>query len=293
MRATTVGFSGSGASRRALRWTVQDCAATGRPLHVLLGPAAGHRDLDAVLGEELLRVAGREPRFDVTLTTDDTARALLVAAADSTQLVLGCGRDVAPLGPGTGPVLGAVLPRCPVPVVLVGPQAVLTPARRVVVATDATDTADATGTADAADTATDGAVAAWAADRELPLRLLTTWRARPPEPGSAEAERRHAHLLAAGRHHAARARLSAATHRPVHADVVEGPLADVVPRRLSVGDLLVVAAGAVPDLPVRTLRSPVVLVPPPSTRPPVPTGEPGDRQRVQVPPVGHPALTGA
>ncbi|PRY13547.1 universal stress protein [Kineococcus rhizosphaerae] len=242
MRATTVGFSGSGASRRALRWAVQDSAATGWPLHVVVGPGAGHRDLDAVLAEELLRVPGREPPVDVTLTTGSVAHALL--AADSAQLVLGCGRDTAPLGPGAGPVLGVVVPRSTVPVVLVGPQAVLTPPRRVVVVSSS------------GDPGSDGSVADRALDRDLPVRLLTTWSA-----GSDPAERRHAHLVATGRHHETRARVSAATHRPVQAEVVEGRLEDVLPRRLSVGDLLLVAAGTVGTLPVRTLRSPVVLVP--------------------------------
>ncbi|WP_432542904.1 hypothetical protein [Kineococcus sp. SYSU DK002] len=243
MHATTVGFSGSGASRRALRWAVQDCAAADRPLHVLLGPGAGHTDLDAVLAEELLRVPGREPRVDVTLTTDDVAHALLAASARSDLLVLGCGRGLTPVGPGTGEVLGAVLPRCPVPVVLVGPRAVLTATRRVLVVSSE-----------------ERAVADWAVDhgRDLPLRLLTTWQAAGP----GEAERRHAHLEAAGHHHVARARLSSAGHRPVHADVVEGAAADVVPQRLVVGDLVVVAGGAEAALPVRALRAPLVVVPP-------------------------------
>lgn len=247
MRATTVGFSGSGASRRALRWAVQDSAATGWPLHVVLGPDAGHHDLDAVLAEELLRVPGREPAVDVTLTTGSVARALLTA--DSVQLVLGCGRDVAPLGVGGGQVLGLVVPRSRAPVVLVGPRAVLTPPRRVlVVCADRADGADGA----------DEAVVARALDRDLPLRLLTTWSA---DPASGEAGRRHAHLLAAARHHALRAGLSAGTHRPVRAEVVEGRFEDVLPRRVSVGDLLLVTADVVDALPVRTLRSPVVLVP--------------------------------
>ncbi|WP_432510591.1 universal stress protein [Kineococcus sp. SYSU DK001] len=243
MHATTVGFSGSGASRRALRWAVQDCAAADRPLHVLLGPGAGHTDLDAVLAEELLRVPGREPRVDVTVTTDDAAHALLAAAARSDLLVLGCGHGLTAAGPGTGEVLAAVLARCPVPVVLVGPRAVLTATRRVLVLSSA-----------------EQAVADWAVERgpDLPLRLLTTWQA----PGPGGADRRHAHLEAAGRHHLARARLSSAGHRPVHADVVEGAAGDVVPQRLVVGDLVVVAGGSEAELPVGTLRAPVVVVPP-------------------------------
>lgn len=248
MRRATVGFSGSGASRRALRWAVQDCAATGQALHVVLGPGAGaeHGHLDAVLAEELGRVLGREPRVDVTATTDDTAHALLAAAADSGSLVLGCGRMVAPSGPGTGRILQVVLPRTPVPVVLVGPQAVLTPPRRILVVSSV-----------------DAAVSDWALERAagLPLRLLTTWQARSVATRPSSGERRHAHLLAATRHHAVRARLSAGSHRPVRADMTEGLVGEVVPQRLTVGDLVVVSAAVLRGLPLRTLRSPVVLVP--------------------------------
>lgn len=257
---TTVGFSGSGASRRALRWAVQDCSATGHPLHVVLahGAVAGPGELEAVLDDELSRVPGREPGVDVTVTTGDAAGALLAAAAESSVLVLGCGRKVAPLGPGTGKVLSVVLPRAPGPVVLVGPQAVLMPPRRVLVVSSV-----------------DAAVADWALERggHLPMRLLTTWSPRSITTRPSAAERRHAHLLAAGRHHAVRARLSAVSHRPVQADITEGLVGEVVPQRLSVGDLVVVASGAVRGLPIRTLRSPVVLVPPSERRIELPVGD--------------------
>jgi len=253
VRRVTVGFSGSGASRRALRWAVQDCAATGASLHVVLGPGgtAHHGHLDDALAVELQRVQGREPRVDMTVTTDEPAHALLAAAKDSSLVVLGCGRKVAPVGPGSGRVLSVVLPATPVPVVLVGPQAVLTPPRRVLVVSSS-----------------DAAVSDWAAGRgaRLPVRLLTTWQARSIATRPSSAERRHAHLVAAERHHAVRALLSAASHRPVQADMTEGVLGEVVPQRLAVGDLVVVSAGAVRGLPLRTLRSPVVLVPRSSRR---------------------------
>lgn len=250
---TTVGFSGSGASRRAVRWAVQDCAATAHPLHVVLasGAAAGPGELDALLADELSRVPGREPQVDVTVTTGDPASALLLAAADSAELVLGCGRKVAPTGPGTGKVLSVVLPRSPAAVVLVGPQAVLTAPRRLLVVSS-----------------TDAAVSEWALERgrDLPLRLLTTWRARSVATRPSDGERRRAHLVAAGRHQAVRSVLSAAAARPVRADVTEGFVGEVVPQRLTVGDLVVVAAASVQALPIRTLRSPVVLVPPSERR---------------------------
>lgn len=245
---TTVGFSGSGASRRALRWAVQDCAATGHPLHVVLarGAAVGRGELEALLREELSRVPGREPDIHVTVATEEPVAALLAAATGSSELVLGCGRKVAPVGPGSGKVLRVVLPRSPVPVVLVGPQAVLTAPRRLLVVSS-----------------TDAAVSDWAVERvgNLPLRLLTTWRPRSVATRPSAGERRHAHLVAAGRHQAVRAKLSAATHRPVRADITEGVVGEVVPQRLTVGDLVVVAAASVRALPIRTLRSPVVLVP--------------------------------
>jgi Universal stress protein family len=246
---TTVGFSGSGASRRALRWAVQGCAVTGHRLHVVLarGALAGPGELEELLREEALRAPGGGPEVDVTVTTGEPADALpAAAAADGAALVLGCGRRVTSVGAGTGRVLRAVLPRTPVPLVLVGPQAVLTPPRRVLVVS-----------------AADEAVAGWVLERggDLPVRLLTTWwpwsAATPP----GEAERRHARGAAAARHEAARARLSAG-RGPVRAEVVEGFPGEAVPQRLTVGDLVVVAAGTVAELPVRTLRCPVVLVPP-------------------------------
>jgi hypothetical protein len=255
---TTVGFSGSGASRRAVRWAVQDCAATGHPLHVVLalGAHAGPGDLEALLEDELVRLPGREPVVDVTVTTAEAAPALLAAAADSAVLVLGCGRRVAPTGAGTGKVLRVVLPATPVPLVLVGPQAVLTAPRRLLVVSSS-----------------DEAVAGWVLERggDLPVQLLTTWwpwsAASPPGP----AERRHAHLLAAARHQAARARLLTG-RGAVRAEVVEGFPGEAVPQRLTVGDLVVVAAATVPELPIRTLRSPVVLVPS-GSRVGAPTGD--------------------
>lgn len=257
---TTVGFSGSGASRRALRWAVQNCAVTGHPLHVVLahGAAAGPGELEALLEEEISRVPGREPQVDVTVTTSEPATALLLAAAESSELVLGCGRKVAPIGPGTGKVLRVVLPRSPVPLVLVGPQAVLTAPRRLLVVSS-----------------TDAAVSDWALERvgNLPLRLLTTWQPRSIATRPSAGERRHAHLVAAGRHQAVRSVLSAATHRPVRADMTEGVLGEVVPQRLTVGDLVVVAAASVRAMPIRTLRSPVVLVPPSDRRIELPAPE--------------------
>lgn len=253
---TTVGFSGSGASRRAVRWAVHDCAATGNPLHVLLalGAAAGPGDLDALLADELLRVPGREPGVDVTVTTADAVSALLDEAASSAVLVLGCGRRVAPVGAGTGKVLQRVVPRAPVPLVLVGPQAVIRAPKRVVVVS-------------AVDADADEGVASWVLGRggDLPVQLLTTWWPWSTTNPPAAAEREHAEAAAAERHRVARARL--VTGRgPVRAELVEGFAGEVVPQRLTVGDLVVVAAATLPELPVRTLRSPVVLVPPAGRR---------------------------
>ena len=261
---TTVGFSGSGASRRAVRWALQDCAARGRPLHVVLarGAAAGPGDLEALLADELLRVPGRGPEVDVTVTTGEPGPALLSAAADSAALVLGCGRRVASVGAGTGRVLRVVLPRTPAPLVLVGPQAVLTAPRRVLVVSSADD-----------------AVAGWVLERggDLPVRLVTTWWPWSAAAAPGAAELRHARSAAAAQHEAARSRL-AAGRGPVRAEVVEGFPGEVVPQRLTVGDLVVVASGTVAELPVRTLRAPVVLVPPGGRRP-VPA-EPGGTGRV-------------
>nr|WP_276612159.1 universal stress protein [Kineococcus vitellinus] len=243
-RRVVVGFSGSGASRRALRWAVLECAATARPLRVVLvreGSSAAPAHLEQALAQELERVPGREPAVDVTVTTGGPVPALLVEAADGALLVLGRGRG----GAGGGRVLAGCLQHTPVPIVLVGPQAVLGPPRRLLVVS-------APGSAD------DPAPVAWAARAgRLPLGLLTTWQA-----GSAGAERRHAHLLAAQRHHAVLARLGAARGVPVRAAVAEGATGDVLARRAVVGDLAVVAATAVRALPVHLLRVPLVLVPP-------------------------------
>ena len=244
-RRVVVGFSGSGASRRALRWAVLECAATSRPLRVVLvreGSTAAPAHLEQALAQELERVPGREPAVDVTVTTGRPVPALLVEASDGALLVLGSGRGGAP---GGGRVLAACLEHTPVPVVLVGPQAVVGPPRRLLVLSTP-------GSGD------DPAPVAWAARADrLPLRVLTTWQARP-----AGAERRHAHLLAAQRHHAVLAQLGAARGGPVRAVVAEGATGDVLARRAVVGDLVVVAATAVHALPVHLLRVPLVLVPP-------------------------------
>jgi hypothetical protein len=221
---------------------VQSCASSARPLHVVVGPGGGHTDLDELLAEELERVPGREPPVDVTLTTDDPVHTLLRAAVDGADLVLGCGRDVG--ARPTGDVLGPVLAAAPGPVVVVGPRAVLTPARRLLVVSSAQD-----------------AVTDWVLrrGRDLPVHLLTTWWA--PLLADGGTGRRHAHLAAVAVHHTVRARLSVGTHRPVRAEVAEGELADVLPRRIGVGDLVVLAAPSLRALPLRTLRAPVVLVP--------------------------------
>ena len=264
-RHTTVGFSGSGASRRALRWTLQEAAVSGRDVHVVAvdpphgppcripgGPTLVHlpsQELDGALAEELGRLPDRRPTVTTSVVTGDPGPALLLAAAGSALLVLGCGRRVAPVGPGAGRVLRACLPATPVPVLLVGPQAVLMPPRRLLVVSHPNP-----------------GVLEWSVERAapsgIPLRLLTTWTAasttatRPDE-----AARRRAHLVAAERHRVAKGQLAAASPRPVRSDITEGPLAEVVPQRLAVGDLVVCGLSDVRQLPIRTLRSPVVLVP--------------------------------
>ncbi|MGI4896257.1 MAG: universal stress protein [Janthinobacterium lividum] len=261
---TTVGFSGSGASRRALRWALQEATLTGRAVHVVaVDPPHGPRHpdpslpvlqqlpsdvLERTLGEELQRLPGRAGAVTTSVVTGDPGPALLLAAAGSSSLVLGCGRKVGPIGPGSGRVIRACLTKAPVPVVLVGPQAVLAAPRRLLLVSSP-----------------DVAVTDWvlgAAGRtRVSLRLLTTWSATSIATRPSTAERRHAHLLAAQRHQQVRARLASGSARPLRADITEGELAEVVPQRVSVGDLVVVGASDLRRLAVRTLRAPVVLVP--------------------------------
>ncbi|WP_432484115.1 universal stress protein [Kineococcus esterisolvens] len=274
---TTVGWSGSGASRRALRWALLEAAAAGGAVHVVaVDPPHGEpppgappgppvrplpsASLQAVLAEEVERLPGRCPRVTTSVVTGDVATALLVAASGGGWLVLGCGRRVGPLGPGTGHVLRGCVPRSPVPVVLVGPQAVLTAPRRLLVVSDAAFAA-------ASDAAVD-----WTARRAeatgCGVRLLTAWSTPPsPSPSSSSSppsSRERRAPVALQRYRSTRERLVVASRRPVVADVVQGRVGDAVARAVHVGDLVVAASADAAVLPVRTLRAPVALVPPAS-----------------------------
>ncbi|WP_432493583.1 universal stress protein [Kineococcus gypseus] len=263
---TTVGWSGSGASRRALRWALAEALDAHGSVHVVAvdpphGPPPSRSlpapptaplpsaSLAAALAEEREHLPGRFPPVTTSVVTGDPVTALLVAAASCGWLVLGCGRRVGPLGPGDGQVLRGCLARSPVPVVLVGPQAVLTPPRRLLVVSDAALAA-----------ASDAAVeftAQRARATGWDVRLLTTWSPPPGTPAS----RDRRSPLALQRHRGARERLAAAAHRPVVADVVQAPPGDAVARGARVGDLVVAATADAATLPVRTLRAPIVLVP--------------------------------
>ncbi|WP_337061508.1 universal stress protein [Kineococcus sp. G2] len=258
---TTVGWSGSGASRRALRWALLEACAAGGAVHVVAvdpprepappggaAPVPPSASLPAALAEELERLPGRCPPVSTTVTTGDVpsgagavAAALLVAAADGGWLVLGCGRHADPLT--AGHVLRGCVPRSPVPVVLVGPGAVLTRPRRLLVLADAALAA-----------ASDAAVeltARRARTVGCDVRLLT----EPAAPGRSRPGSAH-------RHRTTRQQLAAAAHRPAVAGPVDGPPGDAVARAQRTGDLAVAAAADVAVLPLRTLRVPVVLVPP-------------------------------
>ncbi|WP_432493930.1 universal stress protein [Kineococcus auxinigenes] len=192
---TAVGWSGSGASRRALRWALREAAASGRAVHVVAvdPPSPGDPPstappstaLPEALAEELERLPGRCPPVSTSVVTGDVATALLVAASGSRWLVLGCGRGVGPVGTGDGDVLARCLAHCPAPVVLVGPQAVLADPRRLLAVRGAGGAgAGGIGSIGVARTGTSGAavaravhvgdlVVAAAADAgTLPLRTL-------------------------------------------------------------------------------------------------------------------------
>lgn len=252
MTHVTVGFSGSGASRRALRWALWDAAATGRPVHVVTVDGGPGRAVDPppaqalaeTLPGELHRLGDRVPPVDTVELGGDPVANLLVAAAGSLALVVGCGRRVGPVGPGSGRALRSLVRRTPVPLVLVGPQAVLTATRRLLVLSDEDDV-----TAGWASTA--------AAERGAGVRLLTVWGGWP----DVAQERTEARDRAGQRHQRAAALLARGQHRPLPAEVAEGALHDVVGTRVHVGDLVVVGAGQVDDVPMRTVRAPVVVLP--------------------------------
>ncbi|WP_432547849.1 universal stress protein [Kineococcus sp. SYSU DK004] len=239
---TVVGFSGSGASRRALRWALLDAAATGALVHVVAvdpphgpppvsGPARPplpSQQLAECLADEREHLPGRAPEVTTAVVTGTAATNLLVAAACADLLVLGCGRRVGPHGPGDGHVLREVLPHAPVPLVLVGPGAVLAPARRLVVVP-------------AADAAGEDVAAGWAARRAVTGGV----RSRT---------------------------------------VLRGPAREELPAATGVGDLVVCGAGGLAGVPLRTLRAPVVVVPPAARRVVLPDAGAvaGDRRRVPV-----------
>ncbi|WP_432503235.1 universal stress protein [Kineococcus arenarius] len=183
---TAVGWSGSGASRRALRWALREAAASGRAVHVVAvdpprrpAPPPPSAALPAALAEELERLPGRCPPVSTSVVTGDVATALLVAASSSRWLVLGCGRGVGPSGTGDGDVLARCLAHCPVPVVVVGPQAVLAGPQRLLAVRGAGGTVTRAGVTVTAGGAVaravhvgDLVVAATADAGALPLRTL-------------------------------------------------------------------------------------------------------------------------
>lgn len=250
MTHVTVGFSGSGASRRALRWTLWDAAATGTPVHVVTvdpgpdGSVPPSRALAGTLPGELHRLADRLPTVTTESVAGDPVANLLLAAAGSSALVVGCGRRVGPVGPGRGRVLRDLVHRAPVPLVLVGPQAVLTATRRFLVLSDDEDVAA-------------GWALSAATDRGADLRLLTAWGGWPPVP----ADRDGARARAEQRHQRAAVLLARGQRRPLPAELVEGATHDAVATRVRVGDLVVVGVGEVDDVPLRTARAPVVVLP--------------------------------
>jgi len=258
---TTVGFSGSGASRRALRWALMDGAATGRCVHVVAVdpphrttlPAPLHevlpsQALERTLPEELQHLPGRAPDVTTSCVTGTAHVALLMAAATSDALVLGVGRRVGPVGPGNGHVVRECVPHSPVPLVLVGPQAVVSPARRLLLVSS-----------------DDDGVATWALGRArssgLQVRVLTTWSVSPLRYPDFDDERRRRHVLAAQRHQRVGRLVAPVARRSIRADIAEGLLGDVLAHRVTVGDLVVVGGVDPHDVPLRTLRAPVVLVP--------------------------------
>ena len=252
MTHVTVGFSGSGASRRALRWALRDAAATGRPVHVVTVDPGGSgpetvppsRALAETLPGELHRLADRRPTVTTASPVGGTVAELLLAAAGSSALVVGCGRKVGPVGPGRGRVLRDLVRRVPVPLVLVGPQAVLTVTRRLLVLSDDDDV-------------TAGWALAAATTRGADLGLLTAWGGWPEVP----ADRAGARTRAGQRHERAAVVLARGRRRPLRAEIAEGATHDVVATRVRVGDLVVVGAGEVDDVPLRTARAPVVVLP--------------------------------
>lgn len=258
---TTVGFSGSGASRRALRWALVEGAATGRSVHVVavdpphrttlpapLREVMPSQALEQTLPEELRHLPGRAPDVTTSCVTGTAHVALLMAAATSDALVLGVGRRVGPVGPGTGHVVRECVPHAPVPLVLVGPQAVVSPARRLLLVSS-----------------DDDGVATWALGRArssgLQVRVLTTWSVNPLRYPDLDDERRRRHVLAAQRHQRAGRLVAPVARRSIRADIAEGQLGDVLAHRVTVGDLVVVGGVDPHDVPLRTLRAPVVLVP--------------------------------
>ncbi|MFB9376764.1 universal stress protein [Kineococcus gynurae] len=258
----TVGFSGSGASRRALRWALHDAAEHGGDVHVVavdpphpggpagpLSPLSPSQSLAAHLPEEIEHLAGRAPTVRTTTLTGTPATALLLAAADSDALVLGCGRKVSPVGPGTGHVVRDCVPNAPVPLVLVGPQAVVGASRRLLVVTSEDDAGER-----------------WALHRaqeaRLPVRVLTTWVQNPLLALATDQDRPLHRDQAQARHHRACETLAPVARRSVQADVVEAYLRDVLAHRVGVGDLVVLGSAEAHEVPLRTLRAPVLLVPP-------------------------------
>ncbi len=95
------GFLRLGRRRGALRWAVQSSAAAGRPLHVVVGPGGTHADRTSCWPRSwnASRAANPPSTSPSPPTTPSAPRPRRAGGAD---LVLGCGRDVGPRGPGRG-----------------------------------------------------------------------------------------------------------------------------------------------------------------------------------------------
>ncbi|PPK92438.1 nucleotide-binding universal stress UspA family protein [Kineococcus xinjiangensis] len=260
----TVGYSGSEASRAALRWALREAQTWGCGLDVvavdppnLLGlprMPGGHvtgasSTVREALAEQRRSSGGREPDVVVRSVRGDPAVALMDAAAGSRVLVLGAGRRLGPLGFGSGRVLRGGVRNCPCPLVVVGPAVVDAPVRQLLVMAD-----------------DDEAVGRWAALRartgRVRARVVTPWGVGPLRLIDHDSERSRAHEEALSRHRRTATALDAVLRRPARSELAEGRLRDVLQHRAVAGDLVVLGRVGLHDVPVRSLPAPVAIVPP-------------------------------
>ncbi|GAA4989646.1 universal stress protein [Kineococcus glutinatus] len=264
-----VGYSGSEASRAALHWALREASATGAgvevvavdPPNVLAFPRmpGGHLtgpsgSLRAALAQEREQLPGRFPDVFAIVSQGEPAAALLDVAATAPLLVLGAGRRLGAIGFGAGRVLREAVRRCPCPLLVVGPAAEAGPLRQLLVMGDV-----------------DAGVGEWAAGyaaaARLRARVVTAWGVDPVLTLDQDTEREFALRDARVRHERTAAALAAVLRHPAPGGLAEGRLRDVLQHRAVPGDLVVVGRVALHDVPVRTLRAPVVVVPPQYQRP--------------------------